>query len=88
MLPTAHSCAQVCIHQTDQSLKEAGVFGLAGILKHSKRMVVLWRPRYFSRVWCVYEALPWFGVFPSSRAEGTAHVLNCPTEGFGATFYH
>ena len=58
MLPTVHSCVQVCIHQTDQSLKEAGVFGLAGILKHSKRMVVLWSLRYFSRLWCVYEALP------------------------------
>ncbi|CAK0818927.1 unnamed protein product [Prorocentrum cordatum] len=33
----------------------AGVQSLGGFVKQSRRMVVLWSERYFSRLWCVFE---------------------------------
>jgi hypothetical protein len=44
-----------CIHQTDESKKARGIKQLGAFLRHSKSMVVLWQPEYFTRLWCVYE---------------------------------
>jgi hypothetical protein len=44
-----------CIHQTDEGKKKAGIQQLGAFLRYSKRMVVLWEPKYFTRLWCVYE---------------------------------
>jgi len=44
-----------CIHQTDQEKKMQGIQQLGGFLRSSHRMVILWQPEYFTRLWCVYE---------------------------------
>jgi len=46
---------KLCIAQHDEKLKIKSVYGLASFLNHSDRLLILWSPRYFSRIWCAYE---------------------------------
>ena len=46
---------KLTIPQEDQRAKETCILGLAGFLKHSKKLVILWSESYIDRVWCVYE---------------------------------
>lgn len=50
---------RLCIHQTDEALKCKGILSIGGILKYSQRMVVLWSPEYFFRLWCMFEVAVW-----------------------------
>eukprot|EP00929_Paragymnodinium_shiwhaense_P099596 TRINITY_DN61328_c0_g2_i1.p1 TRINITY_DN61328_c0_g2~~TRINITY_DN61328_c0_g2_i1.p1 ORF type:complete len:836 (-),score=177.31 TRINITY_DN61328_c0_g2_i1:172-2679(-) len=51
---------KLCIHQTMQDRKIRGIMSLSAFLKVSGRFVIIWSPRYFQRLWCVYEVASWF----------------------------
>eukprot|EP00928_Gymnodinium_smaydae_P035219 TRINITY_DN24820_c1_g2_i1.p1 TRINITY_DN24820_c1_g2~~TRINITY_DN24820_c1_g2_i1.p1 ORF type:complete len:526 (-),score=49.81 TRINITY_DN24820_c1_g2_i1:308-1885(-) len=62
-----------CIDQQDPERKAKGILGLGGFLKVTKRLVICWTPRYFSRLWCVYEIATWLYL-----EKGLDHVLIMP----------
>eukprot|EP00439_Symbiodinium_sp_Y106_P082521 s31_g21.t4 len=46
---------RLCIAQHDPELKKQGILGLGGFLAKSQRLLVLWSPRYFTRLWTAFE---------------------------------
>lgn len=53
---------KVCIDQINVEKKRSGILALAGFLCHSNRLVILWTPRYFTRLWCVFEVASWLHI--------------------------
>ena len=58
---------RVCIHQSDYKRKVAGILSLGGILKHSKRLLVLLDPTYPTRLWTMFEIAAFLKSHNSSR---------------------
>mmetsp|Transcript_24298 Transcript_24298/g.63768 ORF Transcript_24298/g.63768 Transcript_24298/m.63768 type:complete len:744 (-) Transcript_24298:107-2338(-) len=50
---------RLCIDQSNQVRKEKGIRALAGVLRYSGRLLILWSPQYFTRLWCAYEVASW-----------------------------
>eukprot|EP00930_Biecheleria_cincta_P029238 TRINITY_DN20354_c0_g1_i1.p1 TRINITY_DN20354_c0_g1~~TRINITY_DN20354_c0_g1_i1.p1 ORF type:complete len:404 (+),score=36.98 TRINITY_DN20354_c0_g1_i1:285-1496(+) len=46
---------KLCIHQTNQAMKKKGTESFASFLKRSEKMLMLWSPNYFKRLWCTLE---------------------------------
>ena len=42
---------RICINQKDARLKTEAIVSLAGLLKHSDRMLILWDPTWTERLW-------------------------------------
>jgi len=64
-----------CIHQTDESKKQAGIRQLGAFLHASKSLLVLWQPEYLTRLWCVYE----LAAFVYIKGGDLKHVVFRPT---------
>ncbi|CAE7357592.1 unnamed protein product, partial [Symbiodinium pilosum] len=48
-------------------MMERGVYGLAGFLKASKELRILWSEPYLSRLWCVFEVAAYRTANPSGK---------------------
>ncbi|CAE7903737.1 unnamed protein product [Symbiodinium microadriaticum] len=52
------------IHQQDYELIERGVYGIAGFLRVSSELRILWSSPYLSRLWCIFELAAYKKVNP------------------------
>eukprot|EP00928_Gymnodinium_smaydae_P097742 TRINITY_DN8925_c0_g1_i3.p1 TRINITY_DN8925_c0_g1~~TRINITY_DN8925_c0_g1_i3.p1 ORF type:complete len:524 (+),score=38.63 TRINITY_DN8925_c0_g1_i3:36-1607(+) len=82
---------KLCINQTNEEEKKLGISALAGFLRNSRAMLILWSPRYFTRLWCAYELVSWFRLhenastvifLPISYAFAVVLMVN-----FGCVYY-
>ncbi|CAE7246190.1 unnamed protein product [Symbiodinium sp. CCMP2592] len=46
---------KLCIAQHSDEMKQQGILGLPAFVLNSKKLLVLWTPRYFGRLWCTTE---------------------------------
>mmetsp|Transcript_143107 Transcript_143107/g.398748 ORF Transcript_143107/g.398748 Transcript_143107/m.398748 type:complete len:396 (+) Transcript_143107:50-1237(+) len=64
---------RLCVHQGDVELKEMGVLSFAAIVARSQRMVLLWSPTYFTRLWCTLECATLVRIATRDKS-GKAHL--------------
>eukprot|EP00438_Fugacium_kawagutii_P018809 Skav221679 [mRNA] locus=scaffold1494:69920:71455:+ [translate_table: standard] len=65
---------KLTIPQEDEEVKEMCILGLAGFLKCSQRLVVLFSESYIDRVWCVYEFATFMRIHAGKRPVQTIPV--------------
>eukprot|EP00440_Ansanella_granifera_P029798 gb/GFBE01032366.1/.p1 GENE.gb/GFBE01032366.1/~~gb/GFBE01032366.1/.p1 ORF type:complete len:351 (+),score=55.08 gb/GFBE01032366.1/:1-1053(+) len=46
---------KLCIHQHDPARKRDGIAALGAFIAASDRVLLLWNPVYFTRLWCTFE---------------------------------
>eukprot|EP00438_Fugacium_kawagutii_P035761 Skav202574 [mRNA] locus=scaffold104:122635:124266:- [translate_table: standard] len=46
---------RVCISESDPQLKAEAILSLAGLLRSSESMLILWDPTWSKRLWCLFE---------------------------------
>ena len=66
---------RICISEHDNDLKTVSILSLAGILRKSDYMLVLWDPTWSERLWCVFE----LAAFLKSKAASEQVLLIRPT---------
>eukprot|EP00929_Paragymnodinium_shiwhaense_P039524 TRINITY_DN20742_c0_g2_i4.p1 TRINITY_DN20742_c0_g2~~TRINITY_DN20742_c0_g2_i4.p1 ORF type:complete len:550 (+),score=22.80 TRINITY_DN20742_c0_g2_i4:81-1730(+) len=50
---------KLCIDQVDPKNKADGILSIAAFLRNSDRLMILWTPDYFTRLWCTFEVVIW-----------------------------
>ena len=66
---------RICISSTNDRLKAEAICSLAGLLKHSDSMLILWDPTWTERLWCLFE----FAAFLQSKKNQKKQLLIRPT---------
>lgn len=46
---------RICINEENPRLKASAILSIAGMLKKSQEMLVLWDPSWSERLWCLFE---------------------------------
>jgi len=46
---------RACIHQADESRKQAGIRSLGGFVARCDELLAVWTQQYFTRLWCIFE---------------------------------
>mmetsp|Transcript_32717 Transcript_32717/g.93972 ORF Transcript_32717/g.93972 Transcript_32717/m.93972 type:complete len:585 (+) Transcript_32717:98-1852(+) len=58
---------KVCIHQSDEDRKQAGIRSLAAFLRYSHSMVVVYNDVYLQKLWTVYELASFLALQPGGE---------------------
>ncbi|CAK9051530.1 Uncharacterized protein SCF082_LOCUS29093 [Durusdinium trenchii] len=67
---------RICITESDPELKAEQILSLAGMLKRSREMLVLWDSSWSDRLWCLFE----LSAFLKSKADSEhSRLLVTPT---------
>ena len=67
---------RICINDGDPDMKTEAIFSLAGMLKESKELLVLWDTTWSDRLWCLFELAAFL---KSKNAEGSRVLIIRPT---------
>ena len=65
----------LCIPQHDDEVKSQCIYGLASFLERSDTLLILWSPKYCTRLWCMYE----LGCF-LLKQKGAKRILFLPVQ--------
>lgn len=68
---------KLCIHQTDDSLRRAGIEALGAFLLRSRQLVLVWDTTYFERMWCVFEIAVYLSLNPQGGIGVVPIYLYC-----------
>ena len=63
---------RICSNHEDADMKTEAIFSLAGMLKASKELLVLWDTSWSDRLWCLFELAAFL---KSKNAENSRRVL-------------